>query len=391
MRIAYLSQSFPPMVSGAALVTARLAQGMADRGQQVLVLAASERGPAYQTNTGGLTEARLEAVPNPLRVGQRFTLAPGQAVRRTLARFQPQLVHLHDPTNLGLAGLRAARLLGSPVVLTLHQLPWFVASYLPDFPGLRRRTERLTWNYFAWWQRQCQAVVTPSETIAGLVAANTRRRPIAITNGVDLKRFNPAPAHAGEREALLARYDLPAGCPIILYVGRVDADKRVDLAVRAAAEAIRRVPAQLVVAGDGKELPAVRRLAEALGLGPAARFLGYVSARDDLPGLYRLASVFLTASEVEIQSSVVLEAAASGLPVVTVRASSMPEFVKDGRTGFLAAPGDVPALAEHLVAVLSNPDLARRLGRGALVLARHHSPQASLRRHEALYQRLLGG
>jgi glycosyltransferase involved in cell wall biosynthesis len=234
-----------------------------------------------------------------------------------------------------------------------------------------------------------QATIAPSATIAGIIEEHTGRRPLTITNGVDGQRFNPRPAAPGEREALLAKYGLRPDLPIILHAGRIDADKQVPLVVQAAARALRQAPGQLLVVGDGTERPAVQRLCASLGLEAVARFPGFVSLAGDLPGLYRLATVFITASEVEIQSSVVLEAAASALPVVAVRASSMPEFIEDGVTGWLVPPGDVAAMADRLCRMLQQPEQARAMGQAALRLAAQHTSEVSVQAHEALYGMLI--
>lgn len=391
MRIALLTQTYPPMVSGAALVVQRLAQGLTARGHQVLVVAASERGTPYVERSGSLMQARLPALPNPLRARQRFTLWPRARLRHALREFQPEVLHLHDPTTLGLLGLRAGQKLRVPVALTLHQLPWFVLAYLPKLPPLVEPTEAWLWQYYRWWMEQVQATIAPSATIAGIVEAHTRRRPLSITNGVDGVRFNPQPAEPGERETLLKKYGLRPDRPIILYAGRIDADKQVPLAVQAAARALRSTPGQLLLVGDGKERPAVQRLCASLGIAAETCFTGFVSLSGDLAGLYRLATVFVTASEVEIQSSVVLEAAASALPVVAVRASSMPEFIEDGVTGCLVPPGDVAAMAERLSALLRDPARARAMGQAALGLAAQHTSEVSVTTHEALYRRLAAG
>jgi glycosyltransferase involved in cell wall biosynthesis len=391
MRIALLTQTYPPMVSGAALVVQRLAQGLTARGHDVLVVAASDRGPAYTERSGQLMQARLPALPNPLRARQRFTLWPRGRLRRYLRDFDPQVLHLHDPTTLGLLGLRAAQKLRLPVALTLHQLPWFVLAYLPKLPPLVEPTEAWLWQYYRWWMEQVRATVAPSATIAGIVAAHTGRRPVTITNGVDGQRFNPQPAAPDERATLLARYGLDPHLPIILYAGRIDADKQVHRVAQAAARALRAAPGQLLIVGDGKERPAVQRLCANLGIGAITRFPGFVSLTGDLPGLYRLATVFVTASEVEIQSSVVLEAAASALPVVAVRASSMPEFIDDGVTGHLVPPGDVAAMADCVAGLLRDPARARALGQAALRLAAEHTSAVSVQAHEALYAKLVMG
>ena len=394
MRIAYICQSYPPMVSGAALVVWRLAEGMAARNHDVLVLAASDKGDAYnqESEDGWLRVVRLRAWPNPFRVGQHFLAWPRRAIAEELHKHRPHLIHLHDYSSAGWAGLQIGNALGVPVLLTLHQLPWFIAAYLPNLPGLRKLAETLTWRYLQRFVPHCAAVISPSQMIADIVNAQIGLRPTPISNGVELLRFSPRPADSGERTRLLRKYELDPAQPVILHVGRLDADKQVDLVLKAVAKVVQTLPAQLLIAGDGQLREALVRLSESLGLRAACRFPGFVGAGGDLPGLYRLADVFVTASEVEIQSSVVLEAAASGLPVVTVRASSMAEFVQDGVTGYLAEPRDVAGLAERLPTVLQQPpDHRQAMRQAALALARQPSLPSALTAHEQFYKRLVHG
>ena len=388
MKIAYISQPYPPMISGGGLVTQQLAKGIASRGHEVLVLAPSERGQAYADSTGSLKVVRLRSYPNPMRVGQCFSLWPRSEIASALQTFHPVVVHLCCLLNMGVCGALCARALGIPAVLTIHQLPWFVTTYLTTLPGLRQGIEAVLWSYGRWLLRRCQAAVAPSHTIADMVSARGNPRPQVISNGVNLRLFTPQPAFAGEREALCEAHDLAPELPVILYVGRIDKDKQVDLVIRAAARTLRSVRAQLLVVGDGRERAAVMRLSERLGIGQLSRFPGFVTAEGDLPGLYRLAAVFVAASEVEIQSSVVLEAMASSLPVITVRASSMPELVEDGMTGHLVAPHDVEAMAGRIASLLRDPSQAKAMGQAGRGKAENHSLDSSVKAHEHLYQSL---
>jgi len=389
MKIAYVCQSYPPMISGAALVAQRLAEGIASRGHEVLVVAASDRERAYTDSTAGLRLVRLRSFPNPVRVNQRFLLWPRREIAAELQAFRPDVLHLQDSLSAGLSGLRVAHALDIPVVLTVHALPWFVSAYTPALPGLRQGIEAGLWSYGHWLLQQCEAVIIPSRVIADIVSAHANCRPQAIGNGVDLRRFTSRPALPGEGEALRQKYGLDLYLPIILYVGRIDVDKRVDLIVRAAAQAMHTVDAQLLVVGDGRRRAAMIRLSEKLGIRELSHFPGFVPAAGDLPGVYRLALVFTTASEIETQSSVVLEAAATGLPVIAAWASSMPEFVEDGVTGYLVAPRDIDAMADRLVRLLRNPDQARAMGQAGRAKMQQHSLDRSIEAHEQLYRSLV--
>lgn len=383
-RLALFGQSYPPMVSGAALVMQRLAEGLAARGHAVLVGCASPTGqPGHTTQAlgrGHLQVEHLASWHNPLRVGQRFAPWPRPALERAARAFGVQVIHAHDPLG---AQVRLGVPAAVPVAYTLHQLPWFVAAYLPR--PVRPLAERVLWHGLRQLARRC-ALVTPSATIAEVVAAHGLPRPTVISNGVDVHRFTPAPhpTDAAASAAHLARLNLPTEVPLVLHVGRLDAEKKVETILHALAGVT--WPHHLVVAGDGVRRAALEAQARALGV--PATFTGYIHA--ELPALYRHSRVLVSASEVEIQSSIALEGAASGLPMVAVRASSMAELVQDGRTGWLAPPGDVSALRAALITALAEPATARAFGLAARawVEANHH-PEATLRAHETLYARLI--
>jgi 1,2-diacylglycerol 3-alpha-glucosyltransferase len=379
------------MISGAALAVQQLAEGMAARGHQVLVLAASERGYAYRTRAAGLRVARLQSFPNPFRVGQRFLPWLDRTTTAELHAFRPEILHLHDFSPVGLAGLRAVRGLKVPAVLTLHLLPPTLSAYAPPLPGLRQVTDAGLWAYYEWVAQQCQAVATPTRASADIVRAHSRCDPVVLPNGVQLARFSPQPRSPDEGERLRRKYRLDPCRPVIISVGRIDVEKRMDVVVRAAAQAMRSVRAQLLVVGDGTRRAATIRLSEELRIRDRCQFPGYVSAAGDLPGLYRLAVVFVMASEMETQGLAGLEAAASGLPVIAVRATALSELVQDGLNGYLVAPGDVEAMAEQMRLLLQNPEHARKMGEAARTLAERHSLESALSAHEQFYQSILSG
>lgn len=386
MRIAYLTQSYPPMISGAALVVQRQAQGMAKAGHEVVVICASDEDKSYKSRSDDVVVIRLRSLRNPLRVKQRFGIWSPAMLATHLEAFHPQIAHFHDP--LPLAGLSATRRLTSPPVnvLTIHQLPWFVSLYLPS---LRRPVESVFWEYGTRLTKSFDEVITPSETVADMVSVHTKRRPFVISNGIDLERFNPIPKFEGEGDALRRKYQLDADLPVILYVGRVDTDKQVDLLVQAVTQTLRSVKAQLLIIGDGRRLERIIELTKKLGIHHLCHFPGFISPDGDLPGLYRLGSVFCTASVIEIQSSVVLEAAASGLPIVAFQASSMPELISDGESGYLVPALDIAGMADRIGWLLQNPANATAMGLAGLRIAQKHSSANSIEAHIALFESLV--
>lgn len=383
MKIVLISQSYPPMISGAAIMVQHLAQGLAADGHEVLVLAASDSGQSYTETAERLHVLRLPSIHNPTRVNQRFLIAPMRTMRRAVAEFQPDIIHTHEPLSLGLCGLKIAREMQLPTILTLHQLPWFPALYLPPWPGLREGVTAVLWRYGRWLVRQFTAVTVPAKTIADIVQAHSGIRPVPIYNGLDLRQFSPQVTAPDEQERLRQKYGLAPHTPVVLHVGRLDKDKRVDLVLHAFAQV--QAEAQLLVVGDGRCRQSLIQLSQQLGIAQRCVFPGYVCADGDLPGLYRLSSVFVTASEVETFALVVHEAMASGLPVVAVTAGCLPEMVEHGLHGYLAPSGDYTALAAHINWLLQHPDEAAHMGQACRERAVKYGLEQVVNQFEQLY------
>ena len=382
MKIAVLTQSYPPMVSGAALFAQNLAQAMACRGHQVLVLTSSERERPYRVEGANLTVMRQRSHHNPWRVGQRFMLWQNHQIDVALSEFKPDILHLHDPFQLAWAAISYSQRADIPCVFTIHALPSLASASLP---ALHRELENSLWGYAGWLLQRVQARVTPTQTIADIVRLRTGLSSQVISCGVDLRTFqperSPAQLETNKRPAL----GIPEGVPVILHVGRLDADKKVDLAIMAAAQAMQFTPAHLLVVGDGRKKESLIRLCDQLGIRSQSHFTGYITDPNKLSRLYREANVFVTASEIETQGLVLLEAAACGLPLVGVDAGAVAESVQDGFNGFLVSPGDVSGLSQGILSILLNDKKARMMGCASREIALKHDFELSLQAYEKFY------
>jgi len=388
MKIAYLTQSYPPMVSGASLVAERLAKEMIARRHKVLVIAASEQEHSYLTVDSNLTVLRLRSYHNPQRVGQRFLLYPRRAILRSLSKFRPDIIHCHDPLQTGILGIEYAHRANIPAILSIHQLPWFVSAYLPNIYGIHNATEAVLWMYARWILRQFTALITPTNTIANIIRSKIGVESQIISYGIDSRTFRP-PHSTDDETSIRARLNLPLDVPIILHVGRLDADKGVERIILAAERSLHDTDAHLLIVGDGRQKPALMQLCKSKRITHRCHFTGFVSIKQGLPEIYRLANLFVTASEIETQGIVLLEAATSGLPIVAVRATCIPEIVHDGVNGYLAEPGDIDAIGQAITTLLTQPQKATNMGKASIVLANRHTIQTTLDKHEQLYFNLV--
>jgi colanic acid/amylovoran biosynthesis glycosyltransferase len=261
----------------------------------------------------------------------------------------PALVHAHFATD-GLLALPLARALGVPLVTTLHGF---------DVSRSRNallRSGRLTWMLYALGrarlQREGRLFVAVSDAIRRVALAQgfPAARTVTLHNGVDLSRFAAGSPEPG----------------LILHVGRLVEKKGTALLIRAfAALAARHPQARLVIVGDGPLRPRLQAMA-----GERVQFTGAQAPAELAQWLGRawlLAAPSLTAADGDAEGlpTVVLEAAAAGVPAVVSHHSGLPEAVADGETGLVVPEGDASALAPALDALLSSPDLRARMGHAA--------------------------
>lgn len=387
MRIAYITQSYPPMISGASIVVEQLAKGMAERGHQALVIAASDKNHPYVATQNDLTIQRLRSMHHPLRVGQRFLVYPRASILKALEKFQPDIIHSHEPI-LCWVGFEYAQRHFIPTTFTVHMLPWYVTAVLTDRGGLDKAVEKAGWKYLDILARKSTSVIITTKTVSDIVTGMGIDSE-TIPCGIDTRKFHP-PLSDGETASTRRRLNLPLDVPIILYVGRLDPEKMVARVIHAAAEVMKSSPAHLLIVGDGKEKEKLISLAKALGIQARVHFTGYILMNDGLPDVYRAANIFVMASEVESQGLVLLEAAASGLPLAAFEATSIPEVVHDGENGYLVKPGDVHAMAGAIARILESPALAKRMGEESRCLAEHYDLERAQLLHEQYYRKLIG-
>jgi len=387
MRIAYLAQSYPPMISGAAIFVRDIAEAMAASGHQVLVIAASDRGQPYVILDENIRILRLRSFHNPMRVGQRILPYPRHTILKALHEFAPDIIHAHEPL-ISWVGFEYARSMNIPITLTMHMLPWFVSAFLPDMLKIRAMAEAIGWMYVRLMTRKFTSVITTTKTTADVVTSRTGVQAKTISCGINMRTFRP-PLPPDLETGARTRLNLPLNVPVILHVGRLDTEKRVDRVVQAAAQAMSQSDAHLLIVGDGREKHALIKLSQSVGIADRVHFPGFISVNEGLPEIYRLASLFVMASEIESQGIVLLEAAASGLPIVAVDATSISEIVHDGINGYLTSPGDVQALGDAITTLLQSPERSKQMGGESRRLAENYDIRHTRQLHEQYYGKLI--
>jgi glycosyltransferase involved in cell wall biosynthesis/predicted metal-dependent phosphoesterase TrpH len=337
-----------------------------------------ERGvPGFEVEVIGTdpnVDRRLSAVAEvdiPFYEGLRVGVPSLHAAVDALAEGRYDLVHLCSPGPAGVAAALIARIIDLPLVGSYH-------TELGVYAGLRSGDTRLRAGMdaaVAALYGLCRVVLSPSES------ADESLRALGIAEerlgrwdrGVDLSRFDPA------------RRD-PASLPgdlSVLYAGRLTREKGVDLLADAFLSARERDPRlHLVLAGGGPEEQALRSR-----LGEHASFLGWLEG-EELARTYASADAFLFASQTDTFGQVILEAQASGLPVVAVAEGGPLSLIEDGRTGRLC-PADPEALAIAVLELAASPALRRRYADAGSAAVGQRSWARALDQLAAGYRRAL--
>ncbi len=387
MRILQLSWEYPPVVyGGLGRHVHALSEAQAAAGHEVTVLTHAADGAPADETVGGVRVIRVPLDPPlvPREDLLAWVLALGHAVARTGIRLadeiSPEVVHAHDWLMCH-AGAALKETFGGPLVATVHATEaGRHQGWLPS--PLSRAIHTTEW----WLTYEARRVVTCSAHMRWEVTRLFDLPPDkvdVVPGGIDLRDWSvPADRAAAVRE----RY---AGAgPLLVFAGRLEWEKGVHTLIDAMPRLRRRHPGlRLVLAGHGTHAAALQERARQRRLGRSVTFTGFL-AEDELAALVAAADCAVVPSIYEPFGMVALEAAALGTPLVVADTGGLRELAEHGVSGRRFAPGDAPALADAVSALLSDEVLARRAVRAARqTLARDYSWASVADRLTATYER----
>ncbi|HEY2157120.1 MAG TPA: glycosyltransferase family 1 protein [Isosphaeraceae bacterium] len=352
MRLTLITETYAPQVNGVSRTLDQLVRHMVDAGDSVQVV-----HPDYGETVDAAGHVTTRSISLPWYKDVRLPVPPFRSVLRRIDAFRPDVVHIATEATLGLVALRHARRRGYPVVSSFHT-NWdhYSDHYRVSF------ARGLVWRYLRWFHARTIETYVPSRpTIADLEARGFRDL-VLWPRGVEARLFRPDRVRRG---SVRASFGFGPGDVVIGHVSRLAPEKNVGyLADALAIVGEARPSARFLFVGDGPERAGLERR-----MGPNARFAGYRSG-DDLADHYAASDAFAFASLTETFGNVVLEAMASGLPVVAVRAGGVSDIVRQGGTGLLVEQGDPPAkFAEGLVRLIDDIGLRRDLADAARAYA----------------------
>jgi len=378
LRVLVLSDYLPPHVGGGVeKVVSEICWGLARRGHTVEALGLRTCLAPRDEIDRGVNIRRVPALDLTGLIGVQFAFSVHvlPALVRSIRNFRPDVIHAH---NLFFRTTEAAALASvffrTPLVTTLHLAAMDTGPLaMKALMGLYNST---VGRFII--RRSDQTIAVSAAVAEHARAVGGTTQPITVVhNGVNTQLFRPGGTQ-------------PNGRPTVLFVGRLVHNKGPQTLIEAVPRVLRSHPnCVFLLAGIGPLRQALESRARKMGVSEAVEFLG---VRDDVPQLMRRSSVFVRPSSLEGLPLTVLEAMASGLPVVATPVGGTPELIEDGRCGYLFPIGDHDALAHYITRLLDDSDSAVEMGLyGRRTVEDVYTWDRTVERTEEVYRKAISG
>ncbi|HKY78894.1 MAG TPA: glycosyltransferase family 1 protein [Anaerolineales bacterium] len=351
MRIAYFTETFLPQIDGIVFILTHLFDYLKENGHESIAFAPLGTLDTYaSTKVFHQTSLRMPFYP------ERRLATPLARVEKKVLDFQPDLIHLVSPTSLGVAGFRVA---------LKHSIP-LVASYHADLSGFARRLKigvlsEPIYRFFRYVHNKADLTLVPSEFTRQQLAAKDFHRLSIWPSGVDLQLFSPAKRSEAWRTRLSEGHNEEV---LITFVSRLSREKRADMLLPIACEL---TGVRLAIVGDGPD----RGRLERLFAGTPTHFAGYLRG-EELAAAFAAGDLFVFTGAEETFGNVVLEAMASGLPVIAPDSGGVVNLVSHGETGFLFPSENNSEMTRLAAQLAADPQLAKRMGRAGRARAENY-------------------
>ena len=365
------ADSFHPTVDGAVVAMETAARGLEERGHEVVMLAPDTKDrPNYPRKVHYLPSREFKYYP-----GYRVVISPSDMLE-FLRHEKVDVIHSHGLASMAILSLTASRALRVPHVLTFHTMANEAVRYYSPFPVREDIMVALVWTYLRNMLKRPEVVIAPSAPVKQELEENgvVMKACEVVPTGVDCKRFTPE----NYDKEFLERFGF-GGKRVMLHVGRLSMEKRLEIVLEAMAQLSAKVPdLRLLVVGAGPAMESYKKEVSKLGLSDRVVFTGFLPD-EELPVAYASCEALVISSTFETQGLVVLEALASGTPVVGIRYRAIPEFVHEGKNGCLF---ESDSCAEAIMRCLDRGD---SMMMSAVSSAREYSIDACTAKLERTY------
>lgn len=401
----YFSDTFLPKIDGISLSIKNFCEMLSLRGHQFFICSPRYGEEDFNRINDNITVERFYSGFLPSYPDIKVVLPNPNKIRKAIKEFSPDIVHIHTPGLMGQYAINAAEKYGIPVIGTYHTLMSEQDTYVSVYRMLKidklflkinkfnkkiKMKDLLNFEKYTNFNikkkiilkicnnlyDRCDLIISPSQLLKEQLIEFKIKKPITVvSNGMDLTRFH------GEIKDLSEN-------PKLLHVGRISYEKNCDVVINAFKKINENIPnSTLTIIGEGPALSSLKLQAEQLDLKDKIIFKGFVP-NTELHQHYPLYDLFITASTMETQGVVILEAISCGLPAIGVRSYAIPELVQEGVNGFNAEPFNVEEIANKTLELLGNKELYREFSDNSLKISKIHDINKCVDLMETVYEKV---
>ncbi len=391
MKIAFFTDSFFPRVDGVTTYIGVITRALLALGHEVMIVAPRWKDADSKKVGAFVPGAKIVLVPGvkvffypDLKLG-----TPTPKSFEQVRKFKPNVIHFHTPGFMGFEATLLARLLKVPLITTFHtyymEPEGLMVVGLKENSMMSKVLQESLWKISEKVHQPCDAVIAPTKYVGKDLKSRWKKINIQVIPGVvELESF----ANHQHRDELRKKYGLSDNEMVFLSSGRLSVEKHYDLLIAAFSMILVKYPnARLVFMGDGSAKAGLQYIAKVMGIENKVLFIGGIPYKElSAKNYYSMADIFVTPSTWETQGLSVVEAMASGLPVVAFNYRAMPEVIGDG--GLLAKHMDQYKFAKAMGKLAGSAKLRQNLGNKAIVQSKKYEITPHVEKLLALYQQI---
>lgn len=381
MRIAFFTNCYKPLINGVVSSIVSLKTAYEEKGHNTYIFAPRVEGYTDEEEN----VFRYHSVNLTNRV--KYPIAIPLSIRASgvINEFKPDIIHLHHPFVLSMPAIMYAEKLKIPKILTIHTQYERYAYYISPIPHsiTQEAIKRIIFNL----ADKIDVITTPSESMKNIINEyKVKKNIIVVPNAVNLNLFQDR--NQQECQSLKDKYKIKEQDTIILYVGRISLEKNIEKIIQAVALIHEKniTNIKLLLVGDGTAMEQMKKLVKTLKLDGIVQFAGAVK-NEVIKNYYHISDIFAFTSTSETFGLVIIEAMASGLPVLAIKAPGAVDIISNGIDGVLSED-NVDDFAIHLEKLIMDKNFRNNLSQTALLTAKKYSFESVADKMLEIYRNL---
>ncbi len=362
LNIAIFTNAYKPIISGVVNCIDLMRKNLQKKGHNVYIFA-----PNFQDYEDPKDEQvfRYPSLNLTNKVKFPIPLPFYPKAEKFLSETPIDIIHCHHPFILGEEGVKWATKLNVPLFFTFHTQYEMYSHYIPlpqDF------VKSVSKSVVASFTKKCSVIITPGTAIVDLIKKDygINKNVIYMRNSIDLDDFkNP------NRQKVREKYGIKENEKLLIYVGRMAPEKNIPFMLDSFKKISEKNPSKLLIVGEGSEIENLKQYAKDNGIEERTIFTGRVEYKE-IPNYYGASDIFIMTSKTEVKPLALLEAMATGLPIIAVSACGASDTIQDGINGYLTSENR-DEFANKVLEVLNDNDKLKRMSEESLKIADSYS------------------